>query len=192
MIIAITGSIGSGKSTVSEYFKDLGYPVFDSDKMVHAYYEQGTSFYHALVTRYGKKVLDQQENIDRKQVASIVFSEPKELDALEALVFPQVRKDILELKEMHRDSLVFVEVPLLFEAKLEDLFDKVMMVDANKEIRYQRLHKKGYNEDAILAREKRQFDNQIKRDRADIVIENNEDLSRLFEQLEKYEKEELR
>lgn len=187
MIIAITGTIGAGKSSVARFFKEKGYPVFDSDKMVHAYYEPQAYLYDRLYERYGTRILTNTKEIDRQKLANIVFNNPKELLALEALVFPKVKEEIINLKKMYQQQIIFVEVPLLFEAKLEGLFDKIITVDAFKEIRYQRLKNKGLNMKDILARENRQYGSRYKKKHSDIIINNNKDLNHLKRLLKEVE-----
>ncbi len=191
MIFAITGTIGAGKSSVANYFKDKGYPVYDSDKMVHAYYEQGEVVYDWLVSRFGTKVLNEDASIDRKALASLVFTQESELEALEGVVFPRVRHDIIALKKKHEGEHIFVEVPLLFEAKMEDLFDKIITVDAFSKIRHQRLKDKGFSKKDILAREKRQYGSLYKKQRSQIIVNNNKDYDHLNKLLKYIERGEL-
>lgn len=191
MIIAITGTIGSGKSTVSKHFKDQGYDVYDADKMVHAYYEKDEPVYNYLVDAYGEKILQDDLSLNRQALAKIVFTNYEELDKLENVVYPIVREEILKIKEKTHNKYVFIEVPLLFEAKMEDIFDKIMMVDASQKTRHQRLLNKGYSLQDILNREKRQYSDEFKKANSDIIINNDGDLKDLYTQLRNVERGEF-
>lgn len=191
MIIAITGTIGSGKSTVSKHFKDQGYDVYDADKMVHAYYEKDEPVYNYLVDAYGEKILHDDLSLNRQALAKIVFTNYEELDKLENVVYPIVREEILKIKEKTHNKYVFIEVPLLFEAKMEDIFDKIMMVDASQKTRHQRLFNKGYSLQDILNREKRQYSDEFKKAKSDIIINNDGDLKDLYTQLRNVERGEF-
>ena len=189
MIIAITGTIGSGKSSVAKFFSDKSYPVYDSDKMVHKYYNQGEAVYLYLVDKYGEDILDETKELDRKKLASIVFSDEKELSDLEDLVYPLVFEEFKIIKAQIKDEIVFIEVPLLFEAEMEDLFDLVISVDALSSIRHERLLNKGFTKADIKGREARQLSSLEKKQKADIVIYNNRDLEHLNKVLENLLKE---
>ena len=188
MIVAITGTIGAGKSSVANYFKDKGFKVFDSDKMVHQYYEVDGLVYQWLKDRYQDTILHEDKTLNRKALAAIVFQNEAELTALEEVVFPIVKEEILELKDRYKDETIFVEVPLLFEAKFEDIFDKIVVVDAFRKHRHHRLENKGFSKKDVLGREKRQYGSLYKKKHADIVINNNKDLDFLYKQLNKITK----
>lgn len=188
MIIAITGTIGAGKSSVSDYFKSQGYAVYDADKMVHAYYNPGQAVYKWLVARFSDDILNDDTSLNRQILAQHVFSNPKELKALEDVVFPLVEEEILKIKSSHKNKLIFVEVPLLFEAEMDKLFDKIITVDALEDIRHQRLSAKGLSKEDFKAREARQFSAQEKRKKADIIVDNNTTLKQLYIALETIER----
>lgn len=188
MILGITGTIGAGKSSVAQYFKKQGYPVFDADKMVHAYYEKGAEIYEWLLSKYGSSILHEDGSLNHKALAHIVFNSENELDALEHKVFPKVKEEILKLKNEYQDEVIFIEVPLLFEAEFEQLFDKIIMVDAFKKHRHTRLLKKGFLMKDIVAREKRQYGSHYKKQNSDIIINNNQDLKHLYDKLDQFMK----
>lgn len=187
MIIGITGTIGAGKSSVSNYFKDKGYLVFDTDKMVHAYYEIGAPIYNYLVKQYGQEILAEDKSLNRKALAKLVFSNGDSLAALESVVFPEVAKEIEEISKKNSEKLIFVEVPLLFEAQMDDLFDKIIVVDAFRHLRHKRLVDKGFEAQDIKKREQRQLKSHEKKRRGDIIINNNKDMAHLKGLLSKIE-----
>ncbi len=191
MIIAITGTIGAGKSSVAHFFKNKGYSVYDTDKMVHRYYEKGAVAYNWLLASYGNSILDDTQALDRQKLADRVFSSKESLEKLENFIFPIVREEILELKVKHKDDIAFIEVPLLFEAKMETLFDKIITVDAFSKIRHQRLLNKGLSLRDIRSREKRQYGSVKKKSMSDIVVNNNKDLEHLNHLLNYVERGEI-
>ncbi len=188
MIIGITGTIGSGKSTVSAYIESKGYPVYDTDAFTHQYYEIEGALYGWLLDEFGSEILFDDETVDRKTLAKIVFDNPLLLEKLEKKVFNQVQLDIESIIKTHQ-SPVFFEVPLLYEAKMQALFDKTICVDASPEIRHQRLLDKGFSLSQIIAREKRQFDAETKKKLSDYVVYNNASVDDLQDQLESVLKE---
>ena len=182
MRIGITGTISAGKSSVSKIIKDLGFMVYDTDQIVHDYYEKDAVLYDQIIDLLGKEILDEKLEIDRKKIAYKVFNDKSLLENLESLIFPQVRKDIETLSE--DDALTFFEVPLLFEAQYDDIFDFIIVVDAKEKTRIQRAMNKGLELEDIENRMKRQLSAEEKRNRADFIIENNHDMESLKEEVQ--------
>ncbi|CAM3567131.1 dephospho-CoA kinase [Erysipelothrix urinaevulpis] len=181
MIIGITGTMAAGKSSVSQIIKDAGFTFYDTDKMVHDYYNQTGSLYHEIIDLLGNDIVNENGDLNRKKIAEIVFSNQDKLKQLEALVFPQVMQDIQRLSK--NQSLIFFEVPLLYEAGYSDFFDKVIVVDADESLRIKRAVAKGIPEDEVIARMARQMSAQEKRERGDYLIENNHSLTELEEEV---------
>lgn len=182
MRIGITGTMSAGKSSVSKIIKDLGFIVYDTDQIVHDYYEKDAVLYDQIIDLLGKEILDEKLEIDRKKIAYKVFNDKSLLENLESLIFPQVRKDIETLSE--DDALTFFEVPLLFEAQYDDIFDFIIVVDAEEKTRIQRAMNKGLELEDIENRMKRQLSAEEKRNRADFIIENNHDMESLKEEVQ--------
>ena len=158
--VAIVGNIASGKSTVEEILKEQGYPVYDTDKIAHEILANSGEIKNIFGT------------VDRKVIAGVVFSEPEKLKVLESIIHPQVKEQILKIFENHSD-IIFVSVPQLFEAGFENLFDKIIYVSANKEIRKERLIKRN----SISPQEAQLRINAQsevgKKEKCDFIIENN-------------------
>jgi len=182
MRIGITGTMSAGKSSVSKIIKELGFMVYDTDQIVHDYYEKDAVLYDQIIDLLGKEILDEKLEIDRKKIAYKVFNDKQLLEDLESLIFPQVRKDIETLSE--DDALTFFEVPLLFEAQYDDIFDFIIVVDAKEKTRIQRAMNKGLELEDIENRMKRQMSAEEKRNRADFIIENNHDMESLDEEVQ--------
>lgn len=180
MKIGISGTMGAGKSSVSSYIASLGYPVYDADKMVHDLYET-QAIRDFLLLEFGRDVVN-EEGVNRKALARRVFSDYQALSSLEAKIYPMVRSVIASLDE----PLVFVEVPLLFEAGFESLFDIIVVVVAKHEVRFERLKKRGMSMDDIIAREGRQMSQSDKIKNADIVIDNSFGFDALYKSVDAF------
>lgn len=181
MKIAITGTMGAGKSSVSDYLKSLGFSVLDTDKMVHEYYRKDGKLYTQIIDTFGKDVLANDE-IDRKKLASIVFSDKQQLNILEEMVHPVVLKDIQSVDD--RNSIIFFEVPQLFESNMEANFDKIIMIDADKDVRIQRLLNRGLSLETIENRLLHQMSGEKKREKSDYIIENNNEITSLYSKVD--------
>jgi dephospho-CoA kinase len=177
MRLALTGSIGMGKSTVAKMFEREGVPLFDADAVVRDLQANDPALIEAIGTRFPGTVSDGM--LDRDKLAQSVLGNPAELAALEAIVHPAVRAARAQFIERNRDApALLFDIPLLFETKGEDAFDKVIVVSAPAEVQRERvLARPGMTPeklDAILAR---QMPDEEKRRRADFVIDNGGDLS---------------
>ena len=177
MKIALTGSIGMGKSTVARMFEKAGIPVFDADAEVRRLQGEGG----ALVGPIGERFPGSVTNgfLDRDRLAAIVVDDPDELAALEAIVHPAVQAARERFIAQHEDAAALLfEIPLLFETAGDSTFDKVIVVSAPADIQRARvLSRPGMTEekfDSLLAR---QIPDADKRARADFVIDTGGDLS---------------
>ena len=177
LTLAITGSIGMGKSTVAKMFEGAGVPVFDADAVVRDIQANDPKLLAAIGERFPGTV--RNGVLDREALASAVLGVPLELDALESLVHPEVQAARERFIDVHRHApALLFDIPLLFETGGETAFDKVIVVSAPPEIQRQRvLARPGMTTaklDAILAR---QMPDEEKRRRADFVIDTGRDLS---------------
>jgi dephospho-CoA kinase len=175
--IALTGSIGMGKSTVARMFERAGVPVFDADAEVRRLQGPGG----ALVERIGEAFPGTVAGgmLDRGRLAQIVLDDPGRLEALERIVHPAVREAREAFIDAHRDApaLIF-EIPLLFETGGADEFDKVIVVSAPADLQRTRvLARTGMTEDKLHSILERQMPDEEKRARADFVIDTGGDLS---------------
>ncbi len=183
MKIAITGTIGGGKSSVSRILMDKGYSVHDTDKMVHTYYDKGGRLENVVIEMFGEDVLDETGKIDRTKLGNIVFTDFSKLSQLESKVYPIVSNHVAELYD-NSDDLIFFEVPMLFESHLEDSFDLIIMVTAPLDIRMSRLKERGMSEEDVVRRSKRHLDETKKIEKSDIIINNDGDYKTLSDKIE--------
>ena len=175
--IALTGSIGMGKSTVAAMFERAGIPVFDADAEVRRLQGPGGALVSAIEQRFPGSTANGA--VDRDALSALVLGRPDELAALEAIVHPAVHAARGQFLLANRDApAILFDIPLVFETHGEGAFDKIIVVSAAADIQRQRvLARPGMTEeklDAILAR---QTPDAEKRARADFVIETSGDLS---------------
>jgi dephospho-CoA kinase len=175
--IALTGSIGMGKSTVAKMFERAGVPVFDADAVVRRLQAEDPTLIAAIGERFPGTVSD--DSLDRDALAARVLGKPEELAALEAIVHPAVHAERARFLLDNRDkpALLF-DIPLLFETHGEHAFDKVVVVSAPAEVQRGRvLARPGMTEDKLAAVLARQTPDEEKRARADFVVDTGTDLS---------------
>lgn len=175
--IALTGSIGMGKSEVARMFERAGVPVFDADAEVRRMQGPVGELVESIEQRFPGTT--GVSGVDREALSERVLGDPAELEALEAIVHPAVQRARAEFVARNSDApALLFEIPLLFETKGEDSFDKVIVVSAPAAIQRRRvLQRPGMSEqkyEAILAR---QMPDSEKRARADFVIDTGNDLS---------------
>lgn len=175
-LIAITGTIGSGKTTVLEFFKRFGCFTVSSDDIVKRILTQ-RNYCSIILNRYPQVGFDNA--IDRSKLARLIFSNKKAKRFVEGIVHPAVILEILNEIRNTNKKLVAVEVPLLFESGISDFFDITICVVCDKEIAIKRLLKRGMKLNDIRLRMKSQMDDNIKIEKSDIVIYNNGWLSQL-------------
>ena len=174
--LALTGSIGMGKTTVAAMFERAGVPVFDADAVVRKLQAEGP-LVEEIGARFPGTVHD--GTLDREKLAARVLDQPAQFKLLESIVHPQVQKARTQFAEEHpaARALLF-DIPLLFETGGEGEFDKVIVVSAPADVQRARvLARPGMSEEKFLALLARQMPNDEKRKRADFVIETGGDLS---------------
>ncbi len=170
--VAITGNIASGKSTVERFLLELGYPCLNTDDAAHELLEDNQEVLKAFSDH---DILDANGKISREKLGKVVFSDKKLLAKLEGILHPMVRERILEFFAQNRtQKLLFVAIPQLYEAKMQDLFDNVVLVYTDDEIRFERLLKRNsYTEEYARTRIQAQMSQEEKRNIADFCLENN-------------------
>jgi len=175
--VGLTGGIGAGKSEALAAFERRGAAVLSTDKVAHDILDD-EQVRHALVERWGAEIAP-GGMVDRDKVGEIVFADRGELTWLESVTHPRVGAHVLEWRQALGPGveIAVVEVPLLFEASMEDAFDATLAVVANDEIRDARLRERG--QAGLAGREDRQLDQVEKERRADHVIRNDASLEEL-------------
>ena len=183
LLVGLTGNIGSGKSTVAQLLSERGATIIDADVLARRAVELGTTAYASIVERWGTSILAADGLIDRTALRRIVFSEPQELEQLNSIVHPEVERMRAALVEQARhrgDRLVVCDIPLLFERRMTDTFDRIVLVDAPRPVRLERLvRERGLRETEAMDMIVAQMPAELKRARADFVIDNVGTLTQL-------------
>lgn len=176
LLVGLTGNIASGKSSVARRLAELGATVIDADVLARQAVAAGTPAYRAIVDRWGEDVIAADGSLDRASLRQRVFAESDELDALNAIVHPEVarlRDELVAEARARGDTIVVCDIPLLFERKLVDEFDRIVLVDAPRPMRLERLMRdRGLDETEAMNMIAAQMPAELKRARADYIIDN--------------------
>jgi len=186
-VIGLTGGIGSGKSTVSQYLSELGATIVDADKIGHEIYQPNTTVWQQLIETFGKQILTPDNTVDRKKLGEIVFGNPELLKKLDNLVLPamfQIAKKKIESACKQGARVVILDAPTLFEAKWDSLVEEVWVVVADEAIVIKRaMARTGLPEAQIRSRINAQMSNEQKIKRSNVVIHNNGSIKELREKV---------
>jgi len=183
LLVGLTGNIASGKSTVAQLLSERGATIIDADVLARRAVERGSKAFDAIARRWGTSVLAPDGNLDRAALRRVVFGNPKELEALNDIVHPEVER--LRLKRIDEarargDRIVVCDIPLLFEKKMVDRFDRLLLIDAPRPLRLERLvSDRGLRETEAMDVIAAQMPAELKRARADFVIDNAGTLTEL-------------
>ena len=184
-VIALTGSMGSGKSQATNYISKF-YPVTDCDKINAQLLIKGQEGYNELV-QLDWIQLDEQGEIDKKSMAFSMFSDIEKKKRVELILHPLIFKKIDEWVSKQTSSIVFVEVPILFEINAESRFDEVWCIYCDLDIALERLMAyRNFTKEEALARLQSQLDPEIKISKSDVVIQNNGSLEELERNIDQY------
>jgi len=176
-VIGVTGGIASGKSTISNMIKNLGFTVVDADLAARVVVEPGQSAYNEVVAAFGSSILNQDGSINRAQLGAIIFNNEEKRLKLNAIVHPAIRAYMNSQKEeafARGEKVVFMDIPLLFESKLTNTVDVSLLVYVDDEVQLKRLmERNNLSEEEALARIRSQMPISEKRALADETIDNN-------------------
>lgn len=176
-VIGLTGGMGSGKSTVSQYLAELGAIVIDADKVGHEAYEPNTETWKELAKTFGKEIIAADKTIDRKKLGAIVFSNPESLNKLNGIVHPrmfEMMKQKITKARKEGAKVIVVDAAILFEANWTPLVEKVWVVVADEvNVVKRAVARTGLPEEQIRSRMRSQMSNEERIQRADMVIRND-------------------
>ena len=182
-LIGLTGGIGSGKSTVSQFLAELGAVILDADKVGHEALKPDTKIWHKVVAAFGRQILTPTGNIDRKKLGEIVFGNHESLSRLNQIMHPRMHDMVkAQLEEYHRQRtrVVVLEAPLLLEASWTPLVDEVWVTTAPKATVLKRLEERiGMSQVESLTRIRSQLSSGERVKHADVVINTDCDLDEL-------------
>ena len=172
MIIGITGSIGSGKTTVASIFSRQGFLLIDADEISHSLIRKNRAGYRKVLTEFGDKILDKNMDIDRKKLGDIVFNDARKLDKLNSLLHPSIGSEIRKKTKKSKNKDFVLDIPLLIETNAKNLVDKIVLVKSDKRDIFSRLRKK-YPREKIEKILKSQMPFKQKLRYADFVVKND-------------------
>lgn len=188
-IIGITGGIASGKSVVTDFLRSQGYQVIDADQVVHELQKPGGRLYQVLLSEFGTEILLADGQLDRKKLGALLFSCPNLLEKSSRLQNDIIREE-LALKRNQlaaTEELFFMDIPLLFEQEYEDWFDQIWLVDVSKDTQLERLMaRNNLSQEEAQRRIAAQLSLEEKRQRAEIVIDNNGALLATLKQVQAF------
>lgn len=194
--IGLTGGIATGKSTVSAMLLDRGAIIIDADLIAREVMQPGHAVLQQVVDVFGQEILLKNGELDRKKLGSLVFGKAAAREKLNQITHPAIRSEIKDRQALylaqHPNRLIVSDIPLLYELQMEKMFDAVMVVYVPKQIQIQRL----MDRDGLLRNEaeKRlaaQMDIEIKKERADILIDNSLGVAHLETQIDRFWQEKV-
>ena len=184
--VGLTGGIGSGKSTVAEFFKKLGVTIIDADQIAHRITKPNTYSFETIVERFGKKIVKSDGTLDRKTLRNIVFNNSTERKWLENHLHPVIREAMKEQMTKADSVYCLLVIPLLAESKSKNFeyLDRVCVIDVSKSLQTKRVMKRDHASEAeVAAILASQCSNEERLKIADDVIHNNDDLEYLKKQV---------
>jgi len=185
LILGLTGSFGSGKTTVARIFESFGAYVIDADELAHNCIRPQTSAYRRIIHAFGEDILKKNKIIDRRKLASIVFNNRNFLHRLNNIIHPQVTIIIKSKIKSSRSKVIVLDAPLLLEAGLEKIVDKLIVVKISRKKQIERIRSRtSLDKPDILKRIKSQIPQNVKSRFADFVIDNNGTMQETRRQVE--------
>lgn len=188
MILGLTGGIATGKSTVTAMLRERGIPVIDADQIAREVVEPRKPAYEAIVRHFGRDILLEDGQLDRKKLGEVVFSDEAERQKLNAIVHPEVRRVMrqeAEAAEANGAQIVFMDIPLLYESKLQYLVEKIVVVYAPSDMQLARMMERDeLDEEQAKKRLRAQFPIDQKKLEADFLIDNSQSREETQRQVE--------
>ncbi|MFC1987820.1 dephospho-CoA kinase [Chloroflexota bacterium] len=182
-VIGLTGGIGSGKSTVSQYLRELGAVIIDADKVGHEALKPDTETWRDIVATFGRQILTHSGEVDRKKLGEIVFNNPEALLRLNRIMHPRMHDMMKSRIEEYRQQgidVVVLEAALLIEANWTPRVDEVWVIIAPEAMILERIKKqRGLEEPQTLARIRSQLPAEERVKHADVIINNDGDLDEM-------------
>jgi len=183
LVIGLTGSIGTGKSEAARQLEILGASIISADQVGHEAYTPNTEAWEQVVDAFGDDILQDDKDIDRRKLGAIVFSDPSQLEKLNAIMHPRMARMVSDKIEVLRGQgvkVVVVEAALLFEAGWDTLVEEVWVTDTSEDIVVGRLKdRNGLSEEEAKKRINSQMDRAERIERSDFVIDNSSDMAGL-------------
>ncbi|MGG0656364.1 dephospho-CoA kinase [Rummeliibacillus pycnus] len=187
MIIGLTGSIASGKSTVGKMLQELGLKIVDADIVARDVVKPGTETLGKIVEVFGEDILMKNGEMNRPKLGEIIFHDPAKRKELNAIIHPAIRKEMLRQRDEwleKGEKHVVLDIPLLFESRLQHFVEKILVVSVSEDTQLTRLMERNHlSEEEAEARIASQLPLSVKEEGADAVIYNNGNLEKTRAQL---------
>ncbi len=189
-VIGLTGGIGAGKSTVSDYLRARGFQILDADQMARDLTEKGTETLRDIVSAFGEEILFPDGSLNRKKLAAMVFSDEKQRVLLESLttkrVVARIAHRLQQFAQEDTAGTIFVDAPLLFESGADRLTDVVWLVDAAQDVRISRvMARDGAAAEDVKRRIESQMTREEKAAKSAEIIDNSKGKEALYQQVER-------
>ncbi len=188
MIIGLTGSIASGKSAVAKMIQSYGLPIVDADVVARQVVEPGSETLKKIAEIFGQEVIAEDGSMDRAKVGNIIFHDESMRKKLNDIIHPAIREEMIRQRDefiSYGEKNVFMDIPLLFESKLEHFVEKIIVVSVSEEVQLGRLMaRNGFTEQEARTRIATQIPVKQKEALADYVINNNGTLEQTALQLQ--------
>ncbi|MBQ9897872.1 MAG: dephospho-CoA kinase [Ruminococcus sp.] len=185
MVVGLTGQTGAGKSTVSRIFAENGFAVINADNVARKLVEKGTNCLGEIEDLFGHEVLNEDETLNRRALAGIVFSERSKLEMLNSIMYPYITGEILRQIKAHSikgEKLILLDAPTLFESRADDFCEIIISVLADPEIRKERIVARDQlTPDQAQKRMNSQLDEEFFRKHSDYIIKNNTSMDTVYE-----------
>lgn len=173
-VVGLTGGIGSGKTTVSNYFAELGIEIVDTDIIARKIVEPKTPCLAKIAEHYGTEILLPDGTLDRKKLREIIFSQPLEKDWLESLMHPVIRRSIVEAFEHSQSAYTILATPLLFETRDTELVTRTLIIDVPPSLQVSRVTARDkVSEEQTRKITASQIDREKRLELADDIIDNS-------------------
>lgn len=180
LIIGLTGGIATGKSTVSDMFKDYGIPVVDTDQIAYDLLKKGSSSYDEVLTLFSNKILNTNGDINRKKLGKAIFNDDNLREKLNNIIHPKIKSVTLSEVKKHKElgaPIIVIDVPLLFETDFVKLVDKSIVVYTTPKLQIERLiGRDSISKDYALTKIDSQIPIEDKVKLADYVIDNSKSI----------------
>ncbi len=192
VIIGLTGNSGTGKSSVAKIMKKYGALILDCDKIAHENMASGGCAYNEIISAFGKDILNDDKTINRKALGNIVFNDSEKLSTLNRITHHKIVQRIKEEIAKNDCKCIVIDAPLLIEADLDAISDRVWVVTADTEVRIERImNRDGISRQEVLNRFSKQTPLEILEKKADLIIDHSQnDFEKLDRQIYNYMKKE--
>lgn len=184
MVIGLTGGTGTGKTSVSKVFEDAGFEVINYDLVTRRIYSKGSDCLNEVVSAFGKGILTEDGDLDRRKLGEVVFSDRESLDILNKIVYKYIVSLTADKISGSKGKKLLLDAPTLFESGLNEKCDLIVGVIAKKDIRIKRVTlRDNLSPQRVEERIQSQKSDEFYRDNCDYIIENNGSIEELNEQV---------